>query len=374
MVLQESGERCRVRQQRVQLPLRQCSECLFARGKHGKGTFCTQRVDQTGCFQGAHQRGELAGFHSSLNDVQGVCAFLGRLFFCGRLFCRSSFGWGQQHLVDHMHDAVRSNDVCSNDRSVVDGDHIVGDSNGNRGSLLKRRQFPCNQIGGGQRLIADYVVAQHGRQLFFVCQQRLQRVCRQCVKGLVGRCKDGERALSSQGLVQTTGCQCCCQCAKIFPGLHDPTECGLVPGDLESLPDWLFAHQHRQIRACRVKDLLFTAIFVQSCVQIFCRRIGVDRNHHIGADPTGHGRIANDRAGFAVDICMNGHPAGPIAGHARDGHPLVDDGLRNRKDVGHKLGDHCRRYYGQHQKNEPKHHQIGTFAHRRQLLTCGTAE
>ena len=367
MVLQDSSECCRVRQQRVQLPLWQCSKCFFARGKHGKGTFCTQRVDQTGCFQSAHQRGKLARFYSSLNDVQGVCAFLGRSF-CGR-----SFGWGQQHLVDHMHDTVRSNDVCSNDCSVVDGDHIVGDSNRNRGSL-GRCQLTCRQIGGGQHLIADHVVKQHGRQLFFVCQQSLQRVCRQCGKGLICRRKDGERALFSQGFVQTTGCQCFCQCAKIFPGHHDPTECGLVSSYLKSLPDWLFSHQHRQIRARRVKDLLFTGIFVQSCVQIFCRRIGVDRNRNIGADPTSHSRIPDDRAGFAVDIRMNGHPAWPIAGHTRDKHGFVDNGLRNRKDVGHKLGDHCRCHYGQHQKNKPKHHQIGTFAHRRQLLICGTAE
>ena len=226
MVLQDSGECCWVRQQRIQLPFRQCSECFFARGKHGKGTFCAQRVDQVGCFQGAHQRGELARFYSGLHDVQGGCAFL------SSLFCGSNFSWRQQHLVDHMHDAVRSNDIWSNDCGVVDGDRIVGDSDRN-GSSLDRHQLTCSQIGGSQRLIADHMIEQHRRQLFFVCQQSLQRVCRQCGKSLVGRRKDGERALSSQGFVQATGCQCFCQRAKVFPIHHNPTYCSLVSSYLK---------------------------------------------------------------------------------------------------------------------------------------------
>ena len=87
--------------------LRQSGERIIGWRKHREGTFCAQRVNQTGCTYGCFEQRVVLAVHDDVHH--GVGRWRGR----------------QQDRIDYVNDSIVSGDVCHCDLCIVD-EHTIG--------------------------------------------------------------------------------------------------------------------------------------------------------------------------------------------------------------------------------------------------------
>ena len=103
----------------------------------------------------------------------------------------------QDHGIDHMDDAIAGNDICLDDRRIIDPDTVsCVDSN-----TLALDGFSTAQLDHicSHDLARHDMVGQDRRQCFLVSQQCFQLFFRNLGECLVCRCKDCEGAVALQG-------------------------------------------------------------------------------------------------------------------------------------------------------------------------------
>ena len=183
--------------------LRQSGERIIGWREHREGTFCAQRVNQTGCTYGCLEQRVIFAVHDDVHD--GV----GRR--CGR----------QQDRINYVNDSVVSGDVRTGNLGVVDEYAIGCDAHGDIFSQQRLDFLSVAQIGG-VRLSTDNVVLENVPEVW----QGQQLICSDIKRfsqrhyGSIGRGEHRERSFTAQRVNQT-GCAYGCFEQCVIIAIHD---------------------------------------------------------------------------------------------------------------------------------------------------------